>query len=163
GGGQRRALAHSPEAARDPLYGPLRAAAATLRRHMHVHGHRQGSPHTHWHDHLPETAHLVALVEGEPPLHDHRHRMAARTALLVILGSSPMVEGIPAFFAAAKYGVGLILAMAIVFALSTVATYVLLCVYSAAGLQRIRLGAVERYGEVLSRALIALVGLPLSI
>ena len=35
----------------------------------------------------------------------------------------------------------------------------LFCVYSTAGLQRVRLGAFERYGEVLSGAFIALVGL----
>jgi uncharacterized membrane-anchored protein len=69
-----------------------------------------------------------------------------------------MVEGIPAFFAASKFGVGLIVLMAIVFGLSTIATYVLLCVYSTAGLQRVRLGAIEKYGEVLSGAFIALVG-----
>ena len=44
------------------------------------------------------------------------------------------------------------------FAASTIATYVLLCVSSTAGLQRVRLGAVERYGEVLSGALIMIVG-----
>jgi nickel/cobalt transporter (NicO) family protein len=70
-----------------------------------------------------------------------------------------MVEGIPAFFAAGKYGVGLIAIMAAVFALSTIATYVLLCVSSTAGLARISLGAFERYGEVLSGAFIALVGI----
>jgi hypothetical protein len=32
-----------------------------------------------------------------------------RTLLLLILGSSPMVEGIPAFFAASRYGVALIM------------------------------------------------------
>jgi hypothetical protein len=37
--------------------------------------------------------------------------------------------------------------------------YVVLCVYSTAGLQRARLGAFERYGEVASGAFIALVGL----
>ena len=37
----------------------------------------------------------------------------------------------------------------------------LLCVYSTAGLQRARLGAFERYGEVLSGAFIALVGVAL--
>jgi hypothetical protein len=79
--------------------------------------------------------------------------------LLLILGSSPTIEGIPAFFAAGKYGVGLIAIMAVVFAISTIATYVLLCVYSTAGLQRLRLGTFERYGEVLSGAFIALVGL----
>jgi len=78
--------------------------------------------------------------------------------LLLILGSSPMVEGIPAFFAAGRYGVGLLVLMAFAFAISTIGTYVLLCVYSAASLQHVRLGPVERYGEVLSGAFIALVG-----
>ena len=150
---------YASEAMRDPLYAPLHADAATLSRHVHIHRHHRGPAHAHWHDHLRETAHLIAAVEGEPPLHEHRHRMSARTALLVILGSSPMIEGIPAFFAAAKYGVRLIVAMSVVFALTTIVTYVMLCVYSAAGLQRVRLGAVERYGEVLSGAFIALVGI----
>ena len=48
--------------------------------------------------------------------------------------------------------------MSVVFALSTIVTYVVLCVTSAAGLQRVNLGAFERYGEVLSGAFIALVG-----
>jgi len=69
-----------------------------------------------------------------------------------------MVEGIPAFFAAGKYGPTVIIIMATVFALSTIVTYVALCVYSAAGLQRVQLGPLERYGEVLSGAFIALVG-----
>jgi hypothetical protein len=77
---------------------------------------------------------------------------------MLILGSSPMVEGIPAFFAAGKYGGGVILLMALVFAISTIATYVFLCVASAFGLQRVSLGSFERYGEVLSGAFIALVG-----
>jgi hypothetical protein len=102
----------------------------------HSHGHEA-------HDHDP---------------HTHAEKIKSRTALLLILGSSPMVEGIPAFFAASKYGVGLIALMSVVFAATTIATYVLLCVYSTAGLQRMRLGPVERYGEVLSGAFIALVG-----
>jgi hypothetical protein len=69
-----------------------------------------------------------------------------------------MVEGIPAFFAAGKYGPGLIAIMSVVFAISTIATYVALCVASTVGLGRLRFGPVERYGEVLSGAFIALVG-----
>jgi hypothetical protein len=142
----------------DPLYAPLRGDVLT--RHIHVHRHGRGVAHTHWHDHAPETAHAItASMDLEPPLHEHRHKTTARTALLLILGSSPMVEGIPAFFAAGRFGVGLIVAMSAVFAISTIATYVLLCVASTAGLQRVRLGAFERYGEVLSGAFIALVGL----
>jgi hypothetical protein len=112
-----------------------------------------------WRELHERGGHLVTVsIEEEAPLHKHRGKTSGRTALLLILGSSPMVEGIPAFFAAAKYGIGLIIAMSIVFAISTIATYVLLCVFSTAGLQRVRLGALERYGEVLSGAFIAFVG-----
>ncbi len=92
-----------------------------------------------------------------PPVASAR-QASSRTALLFILGSSPMVEGIPAFFAAAKYGAALIAVMSAVFAFATVATYVILCVYSTAGLHRICLGPLERYGEVLSGVFIAAVG-----
>jgi hypothetical protein len=143
----------------DPLYAPSGDGAAVLTRHSHAHRHGGGAVHVHWHDHDAVTSHPVTPeLEAAPPQHTHNHKTTARTALLLILGSSPMVEGIPAFFAAGKYGVGVIVTMAIVFALSTIATYVVLCVYSAAGLQRIHLGAFERYGEVISGAFIALVG-----
>jgi hypothetical protein len=151
---------HEIGPADDPLYAPLRGETAVLTHHRHTHRHGRGSVHVHWHDHIPASSHAVtADIETAPPEHDHRHKTTARTALLLILGSSPMVEGIPAFFAAGKYGVSLIAVMALVFAASTIATYVLLCVYSTARLQRARLGAFERYGEVLSGAFIALVGL----
>jgi ABC-type nickel/cobalt efflux system permease component RcnA len=144
----------------DPLYAPLRGETAVLTRHVHIHQHERGTAHLHWHDHLPATAHPVAAgFAAEPPFHRHRHKTTARTAMLLILGSSPMVEGIPAFFAAAKYGGWLISTMAAVFALGTIVTYVALCTYATAGLQRLRLGAFERYGEVLSGAVIALIGI----
>lgn len=81
-----------------------------------------------------------------------------RVTLLLILGSSPMVEGIPAFFAAARFGPGLLAAMGACFAISTIATYITLCVASHATLQNISLGPLERYGEVLSGAVVAAVG-----
>jgi ABC-type nickel/cobalt efflux system permease component RcnA len=141
----------------DPLYAPSRGETALLTRH--VHAHRHGSVHAHWHDHTRDSSHPVTPdIETAPPAHAHRHKTNVRTALLLILGSSPMIEGIPAFFAAGQYGVGLIVVMALVFAVSTIATYVVLCVYSTAGLQRVRLGAFERYGEVLSGAFIAAIG-----
>jgi nickel/cobalt transporter (NicO) family protein len=69
-----------------------------------------------------------------------------------------MVEGIPAFFAAGRFGLAQLAVMAAIFTLWTTATYVGLCVSSTAGLQRLDLGPFERYGEVLSGACIALVG-----
>lgn len=112
-----------------------------------------GHAHT-YETHFTEQGHS----HGDHGQSDPR-RMSSRTALLLILGSSPMVEGIPAFFAAGKYGVGLIVVMSVVFGIATIATYVVLCVYSAAGLQRVSLGPLERYGEVLSGVFIAAVGL----
>ncbi len=92
------------------------------------------------------------------PGHDYADR-GSRTALVLILGSSPMVEGIPAFFAAAKFGPGLIAVMSLCFALSTIATYVALCTLSSAALERLHLGPLERYGEILSGLFIVLVGI----
>lgn len=137
----------------------LALAAATLSRHRHLHRHGDYARHSHWHEHDPATSHAVSLAyAADPPLHQHAHPTAPRTALLLILGSSPMVEGIPVFFAAARYGAALLAVMAAVFAAATIATYVALCVLSAQGLQRASLGPLERYGEALSGALIAAVG-----
>lgn len=88
--------------------------------------------------------------------HGRQHESAA---LVLILGSSPMVEGIPAFFAAAKFGPGLIAIMSICFAVSTIATYVALCTVSSAMLERLHLGPFERYGEILSGLFILGVGI----
>jgi hypothetical protein len=126
--------------------------------HSHLHRHADGTEHRHWHEHVAAERHAV-IESGPPPLHEHEHPTSSRIALLLILGSSPMVEGIPAFFAASPFGSGLLAIMSIVFAISTVATYVTLCVASAAGAQAVDLGPFERYGEVLSGSLIALVGI----
>lgn len=142
----------------DPLYAPLTGGVAVLSRHVHVHRHG-GTVHAHRHDHTADTAHEVGGdIQANPPLHAHRHETSGRTALLLILGSSPMVEGIPAFFAASRYGIALLILMAVMFAISTIVTYVVLCVCSAAALHRVKLGPLERYGEVISGAFIALVG-----
>lgn len=134
----------------------------TMIRHVHLHRHENRPPHVHLHVHAYATAHpITAAIECDPPLHNHRHKATGRGALLLILGSSPMIEGVPAFFAAGKFGVGLIVAMSLLFAASTIVTYVVLCTVSAQGLERVRLGALERYGKILSGGFIVLVGLAL--
>ena len=128
--------------------------------HAHLHRHEGNLTHVHWHTHGLEDWHQIdGNVAFAPPLHEHEHPSSGRTALLLVLGSSPMVEGIPAFFAAAKYGAGLLLVMSVVFALSTIGTYVLMCVGSMTGLQKVTLGPLERYGEVISGVFIAALGL----
>jgi hypothetical protein len=124
--------------------------------HAHVHRHADATQHVHWHHHHLEDWH--AVEGGVAVLHEHDHAVAGRTALLLILGSSPMIEGLPAFFAASTSGPALIGVMAVVFALATIATYVTVSSFAIAGLQRVSLGPLERYGEVLSGAFVALVG-----
>jgi len=124
-----------------------------------VHRHADGLEHAHLHSHTAADVHESSSdALDDLPVHVHAHKATGRTALLLILGSSPMVEGIPAFFAAARYGAGVIATMSIVFAAATIATYVGVCVYSARRLQAVSIGPIERYGEVLSGGFIALVG-----
>jgi hypothetical protein len=78
--------------------------------------------------------------------------------LLLILGSSPMVEGIPLFLGAATKGPALLGIMAIVFGAATIVTYVALCTAGVRGLQRASFGPLERYGEVISGLFVAAVG-----
>ncbi len=113
-----------------------------------MHRHADGTEHMHWHEHAP----------GDAERHTHGHKTSRRMALLLVLGSSPMIEGIPLFFAASSYGVPLVALMAALCTLSTVATYTLLCLGSVAGAQRVNIGPLERYGEILSGAVIALLG-----
>jgi hypothetical protein len=127
--------------------------------HAHAHRHSGGVEHRHWHEHHEDDWHAVDGNLALAPVHEHSHDASHRTALLLILGSSPMVEGIPAFFAASRYGVVLLGIMALLFAASTIATYVVLCLVSASGMQRVDLGRFEEYGEVISGSFMALLGL----
>ena len=124
--------------------------------HAHLHRHAGAVQHRHWHEHHEDDWH--ADEKPVVPSHEHAHDTSSRTALLLIVGSSPMIEGIPAFFAASRYGIGLLAIMEAVFGFSTIATYVVLCVASARGAEKIDLGPIERYGEVLSGGFIALLG-----
>ncbi len=124
--------------------------------HAHEHLHADSTRHVHWHDHHEEDWHAVDGPDAV--IHEHDHAVAGRTALLLILGSSPMVEGIPAFLAASPYGAPLLAVMAAVFAAATIATYVGVSVAGVAGLQRVSLGPLERYGEVASGIFVAVVG-----
>lgn len=126
--------------------------------HTHLHRHADGTKHSHRHLHSEDERHAVDGNLAAAPMHEHAHDTSSRTALLLIIGSSPMVEGIPLFLAASRYGAALLATMAVVFALSTVATYVTLCVVAARGLQRLNFGRFEEYGEVISGSFVALIG-----
>jgi len=125
--------------------------------HAHVHAHADGLQHVHWHEHGADDWH--AAQGGVAVMHDHAHAVSPRTALLLVIGSSPMIEGLPAFFAASTYGPALLGIMAVVFAAATIVTYVALSTLAHGSLERIALGRFERYGEVLSGVFVASVGI----
>jgi ABC-type nickel/cobalt efflux system permease component RcnA len=127
------------------------------RGHAHLHRHEGGLEHLHRHEHGQDDWHSVTA--DAIALHSHEHVVAGRTALLLILGSSPMIEGIPVFLSASTKGVALLAIMAVVFALATIGTYVATCAIGVRGLQRASFGPLERYGEVLSGLFVAVVGL----
>jgi hypothetical protein len=45
---------------------------------------------------------VAAGFERDPPLQEHSHQGRRGTTLVLIVGSSPIVEDIPAFFAAGE-------------------------------------------------------------
>jgi len=122
-------------------------------RHGGEAGLKSGIPH-------PLLHHDVVDTEAAAKLTGHLSASSrARLTLLLILGSSPMIEGLPAFLAAGRFGPGLLAIMSIVFGLSTIATYVFMCDQSTRLLQRFSFGPLERYGEVISGCVILAVGI----
>ena len=97
---------------------------------------------------------LTATVDAVPSA----SVLPTRTALMLILGSSPSIEVVPTFLAAAPLGIAAFLALSLVFSITTIGTYVVTCVLSAAGLEQFRYAPVERYGEVISGMLVSIIG-----
>ncbi|HEX4534579.1 MAG TPA: hypothetical protein VH000_10140 [Rhizomicrobium sp.] len=112
-----------------------------------------------WREMHEKQAHEHAHAHGHAHHHNHGSSKSGSMALMLILGSSPMVEGLPAFFAAGRFGWGVIVVMSLVFAASTILTYVGLCVASVASLENLNLGPFERYGEILSGLFVATMGI----
>lgn len=127
--------------------------------HGHLHRHEGGLEHAHWHEHHAADWHDASQPETAQQAHDHSHSQSSRTALLLILGSSPSIEALPIFFSSASYGPWFLIVVGAVFAAATMGTYAGLTALSLAGLQLVRLGTLERYGEVISGAFVVLIGL----
>jgi putative Mn2+ efflux pump MntP len=107
-----------------------------------------------WHEARAESSTPPSVQAPEPAA----RKPSSRTALLLILGSSPSVEALPVFFGAARFGLWFVVLVAFLFAVSTIATYVALSVAARRGLSMLRLAPLERYGEVLSGTVVALLG-----
>lgn len=114
-----------------------------------------------WREKQAECRDPRAHRRGLPHQHHTHHRLegSKRMALLFILGSSPSVEALPVFFAAAHQPWQLLVVMAVALAVTTIGTYIATCVASHVGLERASFPMLEEYGEVFSGAIVALIGL----
>lgn len=118
------------------------------RREARVHG--EAAPDDGDHDHLHAHGHL---------LERWFRRAVSGGALVVIIGISPCAVLAPILFAASVQGRGALVAAAGGFAACTIGTAIIATLVAIRGLRRIRLTFFTRYGDLLSGALVAVVGL----
>jgi hypothetical protein len=113
-------------------------------------------------------AHAGDRGGGAPTLHTHGHllsgwlkRNSTGAALVVIVGISPCALLAPILFAAAPEGALPVTAAALAFAVCTVGTTVAVVGVALHGMRRFDLPFFGRYGDLLSGALLAAIGLGL--
>ncbi len=105
---------------------------------------RDSSGHVHAHGHILERWFTGALTAG---------------ALVLVIGISPCALLVPILFAAGVEGPAALLASALGFALCTIGTMVGVTVFAMRGMRRIDLPFFARYGDLISGAIVSVVGL----
>lgn len=133
-------------------WGLRRAGRNRSHRHLHTHG---DVVHDHEHDHHDE--------------HTHVHDQAARHsitpwAIFIIFVFGPCEALIPLFmYPAAQQSAGLVMSVAIVFGIVTLATMLTLVAITSIGLDKLRLPvAGRRYAHAIAGAFVALCGAAIS-
>jgi nickel/cobalt transporter (NicO) family protein len=124
-----------------------------LSGHGHHHDHPDGSGHTHHHDHEDDRDH-------SDPHPGTRSRRASLTAVMIPFGAaaSPDLTILPVFLAATTAGTGVAIGALIVFSVVTIGTIVGLTLFAAAGGYQIRAGWLDRWGNLFTASVLALIG-----
>ena len=105
---------------------------------------------------------LGRRVHGHPHAHyDHVHDPSRITAwaLFLLFSADPCVAVIPLILAAAPLGAAKVVALVVVYEAATLGAMIALVLPARAGVQVIRAGWLDRYGDAAAGALIAAVGL----
>jgi nickel/cobalt transporter (NicO) family protein len=152
-------LRHSVESAQSAIVGTLLIGTGIVFLLLEVSGRGHGHPH-HGHPH------------GEGRQHDHMHRhehgpevaLSGRTRSLLPLvaslgaAASPDLTILPVFLAAAAAGVGAAVGSLIVFAVVTVATFVVLTLTATVGGYRLGGAWLERTGNLVTAVVLLVLG-----
>ena len=141
------------EHAQDAIVGSLLIATGILFAVLEVTGHRHGHTHDHDHDHH----------HGHVHDHDHAPRRAPGHSLLSIMApfgaaASPDLTILPVFLAATTAGAGVAVGSVLVFGAVTIGTIVGLTLFATAGGYQIRGQWLERWGNVLTAAVLIAIG-----
>ena len=132
-------------------WGLKKAGRGREHSHVHVHG---DVIHHHTHDHEDDHAHV--------------HRAGARNsvtpwAMFVIFVLCPCEALIPLLmYPAARQSQSLVIAVAVIFSIMTVATMLACVAVTTIGLERIRLPAASRFGHAAAGALVLGCGIAIS-
>ncbi|HBT47948.1 MAG TPA: hypothetical protein DEA73_08785 [Peptococcaceae bacterium] len=119
-------------------------------------GKGQRHEHSHMYDHLPEGfGHRYNYQKKE---HSHTNGRGSDYTLGAILGVRPCGEAIPIFLAASTQGVFSSLAAIGAWVVVTVLSMVGIVWLSVRGLETLRFAWLEQYGELISGALITMLG-----
>ncbi len=135
------------EQAQDAIIGGLLIATGLGFAVLELTGH--GHRHDHPHDH--------PAPHGDEP---SRSRAASLAAIMVPFGAaaSPDLTILPVFLAATTAGAGVAIGSVLVFALATIGTIMLLTLIAAAGGYQIRGQWLERWTNVITAAILIVIG-----
>ena len=141
-------LRSTVEHAQDAIVGSLLIATGLLFLGLELTG--RGHRHDHDHDHAHDDDH-------DHPHHHHEHGLLS---IMVPFGAaaSPDLTILPVFLAATTAGAGAAIGSVIVFGAVTVGTIVGLTLFAAAGGYQVRGEWLERWGNVLTAAVLIAIG-----
>jgi sulfite exporter TauE/SafE len=127
--------------------------AGRSRRHTHVHVHGD-VVHEHEHDHHTDHAHVHEAGSGSS---------ITPWAIFIIFVLGPCEALIPLFmYPAAQQSAALVVAVALVFGVVTLATMLACVAATTIGLERLRLPTTGRYAHAVAGALVACCGVAIS-
>ena len=130
--------------------------ALRARPHAHLHAHSDGTVHDHHHIHYGEHGHVHdGAADGA-----HRRTSVTPWALFVIFVLGPCEPLVPLFMIpAARQSWTGVLVVTLVFGCCTLATMAAATWAGVTGLQRLRVGAFERYAHVVAGLALVACGL----
>jgi nickel/cobalt transporter (NicO) family protein len=149
-------LRSTVEHAQDAIVGSLLIATGLLFLGLELTGHGHGHAHDHRHTHDHPHDHDHDHHHG----HDREHHAHGLLSVMVPFGAaaSPDLTILPVFLAATTAGAGVAIGSVVVFGTVTIATIVGLTLFAAAGGYQVRGEWLERWGNVLTAAVLIAIG-----